>query len=516
MMTLYVAPLLGGLLAGLIITRLMIPLARWTGWLDYPDCQRKLQQQAVPFGGGVAVYLATLVTLACLNWSEPVVAGLWPSGLPAGGLLVAATLVLLVGVVDDRFNLRARHKLYGQIVAVLIVIGAGGCCIDRISLFGWTIDLGILAVPVTVLWLLACINALNLIDGMDGLLGTVGSIALASFGILAVLSQHHLAALIAFSMLGAVLGFLWWNLPPARIYMGDAGSMLIGLVVGALAIQTSLKGPATVALGAPLAILVLPMFDTMAAVIRRKLTGRGLAAADRGHLHHVLLRHGLTAPRVLILAAVLAVLAAGGALASIAFQNDLYAFVSGAGVIVALVAGKLFGYAEWKLVQKRLAAAAQALLQPVQSPAAGQELAVHLQGAARWDLLWQELLVAAQRLQLHSLCLDVNAPALHENYYACWYSTGIGSDAPDLWRIEVPLLLEQRPLGRLTLTLARRHQSLTEAMQVIIPIIEAAEQRAGQIICQQTRTPLPQSLAATRETTELAFTWDATPVTAKG
>ena len=125
----------------------------------------------------------------------------------------------------------------------------------------------------------------NLIDGMDGLLGIVGGIALASLAVIVAMTGHVFAATVALALAGAVLGFLWWNLPPATVYMGDSGSMLIGLVIGAVAIPTSLKGPATVALSAPLAILVLPIFDTTAAVVRRKLTGRGLATADRGHLH---------------------------------------------------------------------------------------------------------------------------------------------------------------------------------------------------------------------------------------
>src|SRR5207247_2395036 len=134
-----------------------------------------------------------------------------------------------------------------------------------------------------------------------------------------------------------------------------------GLVIGALAIPASLKGPATVALGAPVAILVLPMLDTTAAVIRRKLTGRGLATADSGHLHHVLQRNGLTVRRVLALVAGLGLVASAGALATTILHNDLFAFVAAFGVVVTLVATGLFGHAEFRLIWKRLRAAVRAL-----------------------------------------------------------------------------------------------------------------------------------------------------------
>src|SRR4029079_19479151 len=104
------------------------------------------------------------------------------------------------------------------------------------------------AFPCTAVWMLGCVNALNLIDGMDGLLGIVGGIALASLAVIVAMTGYAFESMIALAFTGAVLGFLWWNLPPATVYMGDSGSMLIGLVIGAVAIPTSLKGPATVAL----------------------------------------------------------------------------------------------------------------------------------------------------------------------------------------------------------------------------------------------------------------------------
>jgi UDP-GlcNAc:undecaprenyl-phosphate GlcNAc-1-phosphate transferase len=395
------------------------------------------------------------------------------------GLFVAAVMITIVGLVDDRFNLRARYKLLGQLAAVLVLILGGGFLVQRIGMFGAVIELGLMAVPCTALWLLACMNALNLIDGMDGLLGIVGGIALISLAIIAAMSGHVFAAVVALALAGAVLGFLWWNLPPASIYMGDAGSMLIGLVVGAVAIPASLKGPATIALGAPLAILVLPIFDTAAAVVRRKLTGRGLATADRGHLHHVLMRNGLTAQRVLIIVGILGLVASGGALASAALKNDFYALVASVGVVIALVAGKLFGNAELNLIHKRVAAAVRAIW-PGDSSSRPWELAIRLQGVADWDLVWEDLTNVAYRLNFQTVCLDVNAPAMHENYHARWDRPN-GPPETYLWRLEVPLFINKLPIGRLAVAAERDDQSLTDALLVLIKIVEVAEIRAAEV-----------------------------------
>src|SRR5205085_2901248 len=154
--------------------------------------------------------------------------------------------------------------------AVAIVMGFG-LQIKSIGLLGMHVDLGLLAAPFTVFWLLGAINSLNLIDGMDGLLGSIGVIVTLSMAVMALLVGQWLAACVAAALAGALLGFLCFNFPPAAIFMGDCGSMLVGLVVGVLAIQSSLKGPATVALAGPLALLVIPIFDTSAAIVRRKL-----------------------------------------------------------------------------------------------------------------------------------------------------------------------------------------------------------------------------------------------------
>src|SRR5262249_12135905 len=271
-----------------------------------------------------------------------------------------AVLICAVGVVDDFVGLRGRHKLLGQIAAALTVIGFG-VCVRRVQVFGWEIELGLLAVPFTLCWLLGAVNSLNLIDGMDGLLGSLGVIVSLTLAAVAALAGQWLAAVVAVALAGALVGFLRYNLPPASIFLGDGGSMVIGLVLGTLAIQGSLKAPATVVLSAPVVLLTLPLFDTTAAVVRRKLTGRSIYTTDRGHLHHCLQRRGLSRPGVLVLVGACCLLTGGAVVASRAFDIEWVAIVTALSVVGTLIVTRLFGHAEAVLVKERLAAVVASL-----------------------------------------------------------------------------------------------------------------------------------------------------------
>jgi UDP-GlcNAc:undecaprenyl-phosphate GlcNAc-1-phosphate transferase len=476
-----------GVVFGLVLTRTARRVARRVGLVDAPDGRRKMQARPVPVVGGVAVFLAAASALLVTALACPDVAAAFAADARrTAALLLAAGLITLVGVADDRYGLRARYKLLGQAAAIAVLVAAGGFVVERVSLLGAEVELGPLAAPVTVFWLLACVNALNLIDGMDGLLGTVGVIALGTLAVLAGMTEQVWAAAVAVALAGAVVGFLRYNLPPASVYMGDAGSMLVGLVIGAVAIPANLKGPATVALGVPVAVLVLPMLDTTAAIIRRKLTGRGLATTDRGHLHHVLQRHGLSVRRVLALVAALGLTAAAGALATTALRNDLYALVAAAGVVVTLVATRLFGHAELLLVGKRVGAALRAL-----RGRPDHELAVRLQGTADWDDVWADLTGIAARLSLQAVVLDVNAPALHENYHARWDRAGAGFPEATLWRVEIPLFGQGQVIGRLEVSGGRDAEPIGDKLLTVAKILETAEHRASEVTAPHPR-PAPE------------------------
>jgi UDP-GlcNAc:undecaprenyl-phosphate GlcNAc-1-phosphate transferase len=437
---------------GVVFTPAARALAARYGLVDEPDGRRKMHARPVPLSGGLAVLLAAVLALAFTGLASPWLGtSLLRHRLEMAGLLLASVVICGVGLVDDLRLLRGRHKLLGQMVAVGIVI-ASGVEVQHIRLFGYEVELGLLAVPFTAFWLLGAINSLNLIDGMDGLLGSLAAILSLAMMALAVVGGHWHAASVAAALAGALLAFLCFNFPPATVFLGDCGSMLVGLVVGVLAITTSMKGPATVALAAPVAMFAIPIWDSLAAIIRRKLTGRSIYTTDRAHIHHCLMRHGLSARGAVLFLSSVCLVTVVAALVSAAINSELPAIIAAGAVIAILASTRLFGHAEFHLIKQRVCGL---VLSFVSTPGKGAAHAteVRLQGSADWQELWRSLTGCAEQLNLKTVRLDVNAPAIYEGYHARW--DRFGEDDPEAlssWRAEIPLLVHGQLVGRLEVT----------------------------------------------------------------
>ncbi len=455
-----------------LLTPVARRLALRVGLVDRPDGGRKTQREPMPVAGGLVVLLAVLVALATVWLLPDLLSGQEePNGRFYAGFLAACLGICGLGVADDLGRLRGRQKLAGQMAIVILVIWSGvevrqiHCFVD--------FDLGLMSLPFTAFLLLGAINSLNLIDGMDGLLSSVGAIICLTLGALAALGGHWPMTIITLAMAGALLGFLRYNFPPASIYLGDAGSMLVGLVVGVLAIRSSLKGPATVALAVPVAVLAIPIFDTTAAILRRTLTGRSIYTTDRGHLHHCLLRKGLGTRWTLLLISGFCLISALGALGSAAFKNEMFAIVTSVGVIGVLIVGRVFGHAELSLVFKRLTALGSSLTNfPSWSNGRGYE--AHLQGVVDWSKLWADLHSRFEEFSLKSVQLDVNVPAVHENYHASWNQPlpTDDQDSASTWRAEIPLTLRGRAFGRLSLSGCRDGRPEWQKIALLVQLSE--------------------------------------------
>ena len=277
---------------------------------------------------------------------------------------------------------------------------------------------------MTIMFLLATTNALNLIDGSDGLCSTVGAIISGSLGIMAFMGGNESEAVVAFALCGALVGFLVFNFPPASIFLGDSGSLLIGMICGILAIRCALKGPATGAIIAPLAILIVPLFDSAMAIVRRKLTGRSIYTTDRAHLHHSIKERGFSDIGLLVVAGSLCAFAALSALGGVFLRNDFVASLGAVGVLTVLVGSRVFGFAELKLIARRLKQFTHSMLQPVGS--AGdtiQHQTVRLQGTRNWETIWATMTEFAERQGLSKVSMDLNVPWLHEGFHANWQRT---------------------------------------------------------------------------------------------
>jgi UDP-GlcNAc:undecaprenyl-phosphate GlcNAc-1-phosphate transferase len=300
------------LVIGLIVTPIVRGYAQHRGLLDQPG-GRKVHEVPIPRLGGVAMAIAIAVAIGGATLVNPDLGstlGLRPNRAPA--ILAAVGLLLVVGIVDDVRGMRALVKLSFQVAAAILAWWLG-LSIDRLF-FPWGIvELGPLALPVTVAWIVGVINAVNLIDGLDGLAAGVVLTVLGAFGLLAAADGVDPTLFIVAATIGAAVGFLAYNLHPATIIMGDTGSMVLGFVVAAVAISLMQDGVHPQAPWVPIVALGVPIIDTIWAVVRRTARGDAFFVADRGHIHHQLLRLGLSQRDAMLL-----LTAASGGLAMLA------------------------------------------------------------------------------------------------------------------------------------------------------------------------------------------------------
>jgi len=295
-MDIYLYTFLCALGAVLVITPLMRRLALKVNAIDQPD-ERKIHDRPTPYLGGMAIYLAFVVSLLlAYSLSSKV-----QSYQPFPALLVACLVIVVLGLYDDLRGSSAWIKFLFQSTAALIVIHAG----VRIQLinvpFYHYLDLGIWTWPITCLWLVGICNAVNLIDGLDGLAAGVCLFAVLSIFATSVRWDEAEAALLCAALAGSLLGFLRYNFFPARIFMGDTGALLLGFLLGVISIMKGSKSTSAVALLIPITALGIPILDTAVAILRRLRRRQRLFVADRDHLHHRLLHIGLSHRQAVIL-----------------------------------------------------------------------------------------------------------------------------------------------------------------------------------------------------------------------
>jgi len=441
----------GSFVLSLLLTPVFRRLAIAIGMVDHPDLHRKLHREPIALCGGPTILFSSLLA-ACLVpfLDEKIRQTFWANPWPVLGLIGGAIAIVVLGVVDDMFTLRGRQKLFGQIAVCCWMVFCGYRIVN-IELFGIHFNMAILMVPVSILWLLMTINSLNLIDGADGLCSSVGWIASAGIAVIATLIGHPLEATIAAGLAGSLLGFLVYNFPPAKVFLGDSGSMLVGLILGALAVRASLKGPTSVSLLAPVAIFAIPFFDSGIAILRRKLTGRSIFSTDRGHIHHSMLRWGLSNRGLVIAINIACGITAIGAIFSTSMGNPAIAVISVVCVLGALVASRAFGHAELQLLGSRTYHFCNSLMPRRKwDSSVGNQHAIRFQGNRGWETVWNSLMEFAEKHELAKVSLDLNVPWLHEGFHASWSRTRMPDEA-NLWKSQIPVFANNRPLGKMLL-----------------------------------------------------------------
>ena len=282
------------LLTALVVSFLMTPVVKTfaykVGAVDVPKDARRMHKVPIPRLGGLAIFIGFMVSVLILG-------GVRGGNGQMQSILLGSVIIVVLGVVDDIMALPAMLKFVVQIAAALIP-ALNGVVIQAFSnpnIFSdslyWV--LGPLSVPFTVLWLVAITNAVNLIDGLDGLASGVSAISATTMLVIALLASEAQVAIVMAALVGACVGFMPYNLNPAKMFMGDTGATFLGYILATMSIQGLFKFYAVISFAVPFLILGLPIFDTTFAFIRRLAHGQSPMHADRGHIHHRLIDMGL-------------------------------------------------------------------------------------------------------------------------------------------------------------------------------------------------------------------------------
>lgn len=265
-----------------IIMEVMKKIAVHIGAIDIPRSEegnRHIHKEATPKLGGVGIFLAFLI--GYMFFGE--------QSVRMNSILIGSFIMILTGIIDDIKPIKASYKMLGHLIAASVIVFYGGILLDQITAFGYTLNFGIFAYPITILFIVACANIINLIDGIDGLSGGICSIFYITIAIIGFYQGRYgsLVMLLTLIMLGSTLGFLLHNFNPAKIFAGDCATFM-GFIIAIITLL-EFKGPALISFFVPITILGIPILDTLFAIIRRLLKKQPPFQADKEHLHHQLL-----------------------------------------------------------------------------------------------------------------------------------------------------------------------------------------------------------------------------------
>ena len=324
------APLVIAALVTALFTPLSILLAPKLGAMDVPRDARRVHNKPMPRFGGIAIYAGIMVGLAIFAQTQR----------HLSAVMVGCTLIYILGAIDDLKGMKPIVKFAGQVVSASVVFAMGLRINFITNWFGeGHMDLGIaVCYIVTVIWLVAITNAVNLVDGLDGLAAGISAISALSIAYISYIHGWYGPTICMMVLAGACIGFLPFNFHPAKTFMGDGGSQLLGFSIAALSILGTVKSATVVAVVIPVLVLGLPIIDTAMAIVRRTIRHQSIASADKEHLHHRILRAGFGQRRaVLLMYSVSGIMG----IMAILYSRDLFIECIGLAFIAAMIIGVL-------------------------------------------------------------------------------------------------------------------------------------------------------------------------------
>lgn len=269
-------------ITSLCVTPLVKKLAFRLKAVDEPDNYRKVHGGRKASMGGLSIFIGVAGGFLYLQ----------PMNEHLNAIIIGACIMIITGMLDDIFELRAIYKLIGQISAAIVVVSSG-LIIDKLTIpFVGMVHLEEAGILLTIFWIVAASNAINLIDGLDGLAAGVSAIAIASVMVMAIMDYRVLVVSLCVLLIGGCVGFLFHNFYPSKIFMGDTGALFLGYAIAIISMLGLFKNIAFFSFIVPIIVIAIPVFDTVMAIIRRSINKQGIATADRKHIHYQLMNMG--------------------------------------------------------------------------------------------------------------------------------------------------------------------------------------------------------------------------------
>ena len=455
------------LIASLILTRLVRNLAHRYKLYDEPVGGRKIHTRPIPRLGGIAVAISMMLPLVALGlWENKISRLLVEDHSLLVSLLGGSALMLLVGVYDDLKGSRAVIKLFAQIAAASIVYSMG-IRVEAITVpFFEPIRFGWMSLPVTLFWMVLVMNAINLIDGLDGLAGGVVVLAGSTLFIMSVIEDDPVAALLLVVIVGATLGFLAYNMNPASIFLGDTGSLMLGFMLALVSVHSTQKSYTLFSIVAAILALGLPIFDLSMAVVRRFLSGQPIFRADQHHVHHLLLRKGLSQGQSIKLLIGAAIVLEGIALLFIYANDAISSMAILALVPLGVLAVHFLGYRDVIRNARRTKVMSEVEAQVRHRTQALETYRRRVDSIRTLEELWQALQCLAEALEMEALAFSLEGaqPLI-------WERNGMAKGAErfrhqDLREHELILKVGDQCFGQLLVS-AYPEKALVDAMDSV-------------------------------------------------
>jgi UDP-GlcNAc:undecaprenyl-phosphate GlcNAc-1-phosphate transferase len=422
-----------------VITPIVIAVGRKLRIYDSPTA-RKVHTGQIPRIGGVAIFLSSTLLVMTVLFLDNAIGDIF-RGIQTQiiALLCAATFIFLVGFVDDvRGGVRVRYKLMAQIAAaeVMCLAGARIESLNFANLF--TLQFGLVSFPLTILWIIGITNAVNLIDGLDGLAAGICAIACTVIAVFALVRGELVLVVMMLALMGSLSGFLFFNFNPARVFMGDCGSMFLGFMLSSTSVICAMKSGTIVALALPAVVLGLPIFDTALSMLRRYLNRWAITSPDRNHLHHRLLDMGLRHRHVVIIMYAITALAAGLGMFMMVTRGGSTIVIFFCVILLLLLAFRAVGAIRLRETIAKIKYNKAISKEAAEDTRLFQEIHLAFRQTVSFRQWWQTVSDAAKKEELSELCLTVTGRNGHKHKFT-WQSNNHEKDQDEVVTVKLPI-----------------------------------------------------------------------------